>query len=394
MPRYNSRRSFGRPQYNARPRRQNRTTNRKKYINPELFVKKAIAVPEIKHAITHSFRDFQLDPQLFANIEYIGFVTPLPIQDQAIPHVLKGADVLGVANTGTGKTAAFAIPLIHNRLKNGPGSQTLIMAPTRELAIQIEHEIFKLSYKLRLKTALCVGGQPIYRQKMQLENRPDFIIATPGRLKDLLTRDFLKLNNCRALVLDEVDRMLDMGFIKDIKFIMEQMPAERQSLFFTATITSAIEEIIRSFMHSPVEISVKSGDTASNIEQDVIRVSREDKLDKLHQVLGEQAVSKAVVFGETKYGVEKINKALQERGVKSVSIHGNKTQGQRQQALRRFRSNEANVMVATDVAARGLDIDDVSHVINFDTPQSYEDYVHRIGRTGRAGKKGFAFTFI
>ena len=365
----------------------------KQYIDPARFVKKAVATINVEHTIRHSFADFGLDPRLLQNITSLGFTQPLPIQDQAIPPALSGSDIIGLANTGTGKTAAFAIPLINHRL--GSRRQTLILAPTRELAIQIESDIRSLSQGLGLRTAITVGGQPIWKQKSQIAQRPDFVIGTPGRLKDLLERKFLNLSAFQALVLDEVDRMVDMGFIHDIKSILSHMPAQRQSLFFTATIPPKIEDTMRTFLHNPVKISVKLGDTVDSVEQDVVRVAvGENKFDKLHTILSDDPATKALVFGETKRGVEKISQALAERGMRSVTIHGNKSQSQRQRALGQFRQGQPSVMIATDVAARGLDIKDITHVINFDTPSSYDDYVHRIGRAGRAGNQGMALTFV
>lgn len=386
-------RSFGRLKYKSRSRHKPKSF--KKHIDPSLFIKKAEPTVAVQNEVKHDFADFNLDSRLENNIQYLGFITPLPIQDQTIPYILDGRDVIGIANTGTGKTGAFAIPLIQKRLQAQQPQQVLIVAPTRELAIQIETEIYKLTYRLQIKTALCVGGQPIFRQREKIKSHPDFIIATPGRLKDLIERGYLNLDNSHTLVLDEVDRMLDMGFIKDIRFILERMPLNRQSLFFTATMPAKVEAICNSFLHEPIKVSVKSGDTASNIEQNIVRLNvGENKLDKLYQILQDDTIQKVMVFGETKRGVEKISNELKARGVMSISIHGNKSQGQRQQALKRFKTDQINVMVATDVAARGLDIKDVTHVINYDTPQSYEDYVHRIGRTGRAGQKGYALTFV
>lgn len=365
----------------------------KQVIDPARFIKKASETISTAYEITHSFSDFGLDPRLAANITKAGFSAPLPIQDQAIPLALAGRDVIGLANTGTGKTAAFMVPLLHKQLQ--ARHLVLIMAPTRELAIQIENDFRLLGAGLGLYSALCVGGQSMWKQRHALERRPHFVIGTPGRLKDLIDRRLLRLENCHSLVLDEVDRMVDMGFINDIKHILTQVPAERQSLFFTATVSPKVETIARSFLNDPVKVSVTTGETADGIEQDIVKVNvGENKFDKLHQLLAQNEITKALVFGETKYGVERINKELASRGIRSVSIHGNKTQGQRQRALLQFRSGEASVMVATDVAARGLDIKEISHVINYDTPQTYDDYIHRIGRAGRAGNKGYALTFV
>lgn len=380
---------------NNRGRGANRSAGRrsKQYIDPNRFIKKATVGDNEVYKATNQFSDFKLEANLTANVTKAGFTTPLPIQDEAIPHVLAGRDVIGLANTGTGKTAAFLIPLINKQLTSR--HLTLIMAPARELAIQIESDFKALAAGLGLYSALCVGGQSMWQQRKDLERNPQFVIGTPGRLKDLIERRLLKLENCHSLVLDEVDRMVDMGFIKDIKHILSQVPSGRQSLFFTATITPKTEGVMQEFLKNPVKISVVNGETADCVEQDVVRVAvGENKLDKLHQILNHEHTNKTLVFGETKRGVERVHKSLEERGVRSVSIHGNKTQGQRQRALLQFRSGEASVMVATDVAARGLDIKDITHVVNYDTPQTYDDYIHRIGRAGRAGSKGYALTFI
>lgn len=400
MPNSYRTRSYGPRRSNfgpARPRHNYRGNSRGgrsgQAIDPSRFIKKASIMDDAPYQPQNSFADFALDARLAKNIVDLGYKEPLPIQDQAIPVAMSGSDVIGLANTGTGKTAAFAIPLIHKHLQSK--QQSIVIAPTRELAIQIESDIQNLSRNLNILTVLCVGGQPLYRQQSKLKRNPDFIIGTPGRIKDLIKRRALRLEFCKSLVLDEVDRMVDMGFINDIKEILSHIPQNRQSLFFTATISPSVEVIMRNFLQNPVRISVTKGETAENIEQDVVRVAvGENKLDKLQSILNDQKTGKTLVFGQTKRGVEKIHTTLSSKGIASVSIHGNKTQGQRQRALLQFRSGEAQVMVATDVAARGLDIKDITHVINYETPQSYDDYIHRIGRAGRAGNKGYALTFI
>jgi ATP-dependent RNA helicase RhlE len=395
--RYNSGGSRGNSNFrhsNSRRRYGGGRSNTKQRIDPTRFVKKATMVSEEdKYISENSFDDFRISDILITNLQNAGFDSPLPIQDKSIPHAMNGRDVIGLANTGSGKTAAFLLPLIHKQIDIK--HLTLILVPTRELAIQIDDDFRKFAQGLNIYSALCVGGQPLWKQKSSLQRNPHFVIGTPGRIKDLIERKLIKLDYCKSLVLDEVDRMVDMGFIKDITHILSLLPRERQSLFFTATISPSIENIIRSFLNDPIKISVKTGETADGVEQDIVRVQvGENKFDKLHQIITQNSTNKTLVFGETKRGVEKIHSSLLERGVKSVSIHGAKNQSQRQRALLQFRSGEASVMVATDVAARGLDIKDINQVINFDTPQTYDDYIHRIGRTGRAGKKGYAFTFV
>jgi superfamily II DNA/RNA helicase len=301
---------------------------------------------------------------------------------------------VGIANTGTGKTAAFLIPLIHKVLTNEK-ENILIVVPTRELAQQIEEELKGFIGGMRLYSTVCVGGAPIGNQIRNLRFRNEFVIGTPGRIKDLVERKVLNLSYFRTVVLDEADRMLDMGFINDMRFMMDRMPKDRHTLFFSATLSPEIEVLIKDFLKKPVSISVKTGDTSKNVDQDVVKVGRgENKIDILHSMLIQPDFDKVVIFGRTKHGVEKLANVLKDRGFKAESIHGDKNQSARQRALKTFKDGKTQVLVATDVAARGLDISGVSHVINFDLPATYEDYVHRIGRTGRAGKKGKAFTFI
>jgi superfamily II DNA/RNA helicase len=342
----------------------------------------------------HTFNDFQIDARIKANIAKHGFTAPTPIQDKAIPHVLKGQDVVGIANTGTGKTAAFLIPLI-NKILLSPREKVIVMVPTRELAIQIEVELRLFTPMLRIFGVCCVGGAPIGRQISQLKLMHSFVIGTPGRIKDLIERKFIKLDEFKTVVLDEADRMLDMGFINDMRAIMSKMPKDRHTLFFSATLSPEIAALIKEFLREPVSISVKTRDTAKNVDQDVVRVGfGKDKMQILREMLTKAEFSKVLVFGRTKHGVEKLSKLLSQAGVKAESIHGNKNHGQRQRALGAFKDSKVQVLVATDVAARGLDIPDVSHVINFDLPATYDDYVHRIGRTGRGNKTGKALTFI
>ncbi len=365
------------------------------FIHPSKFVNKAVITEEVKVFVPeHKFSDFQVDERLKANIIAKGYVDPTPIQDRAIPHVLKGQDVVGIANTGTGKTAAFLIPLIHKVLSNEK-ENILIVVPTRELALQIQEELQGFIGGMRLYSTVCVGGAPIGNQIRNLRYRNEFVIGTPGRIKDLIERKVLNLSFFKTVVLDEADRMLDMGFINDMKFMMAQMPKDRHTLFFSATLSPEIEVLIKDFLKNPVSISVKTGDTSKNVDQDVVRVNRgENKLDVLHSMLIKPDFDKVVIFGRTKHGVEKLTNLLKDRGFKAESIHGDKNQSARQRALKTFKDGKTQILVATDVAARGLDISGVSHVINFDIPATYEDYVHRIGRTGRAGKKGKAYTFI
>jgi len=360
-----------------------------RFINKAREVEKPAAyIPQ------HTFATFGFSPEITRNIVEHGYVTPTPIQDQAIPHVLAGKDVIGIANTGTGKTAAFLLPLVENMLQ-ARNKKAIIIVPTRELALQIEMELRGFVKGMGIASVSCIGGTNIREQMRNLRNRHNFVIGTPGRLKDLQERKCLHMSEYSIVVLDEADRMLDMGFITDIKAILKEMPYERHSLFFSATFSPDIEKLVGGFLKEPVRISVRVGDTAASVEQEVVKVSdKAKKIEVLHDMLSRKDFEKVLIFGQTKWGVEKLSIELTKRGFKSVSIHGNKTQGQRKSALELFKGNRVQIMVATDVASRGLDINDVSHVINYDLPATYEDYTHRVGRTGRAGKTGKAITFV
>jgi superfamily II DNA/RNA helicase len=321
-------------------------------------------------------------------------VNPTPIQDMAIPQVLSGSDVIGIANTGTGKTAAFLIPLL-NKIINNPREKVLIIVPTRELATQINQELLEFRAELRIFSVCCVGGMGISNQISGLRRSHNFVIGTPGRLRDLVDRKVIHLSEFRTIVLDEADRMLDMGFVNDMRFIMSLMGPNRQTLLFSATITNELDKLIKEFLNNPQKISVKTGDTARNVEQDIVRVPNgSDKIEHLSSLLIKKEFSKVLIFGRTKHGVEKLCQVLIRQGFKVESIHGDKNQSKRQNALRAFRDNQSQILVATDVAARGLDIPNVTHVINFEIPATYEDYVHRIGRTGRGNQVGTALTFV
>ncbi|OHA84963.1 MAG: hypothetical protein A2408_02790 [Candidatus Yonathbacteria bacterium RIFOXYC1_FULL_52_10] len=359
------------------------------------FINKAVITETIEHFVPeHKFIDFPIDARLKKNIVEKGYQDPTPIQDRAIPQVLRGLDIVGIANTGTGKTAAFLIPLIDQMLKD-KNTRLLVVAPTRELAVQIEEEYRGFTKGLGMSSVCCVGGASLGPQIGALRRNPQAVIGTPGRLKDLITRKNLDLSRFRAVVLDEADRMLDMGFIVDMRFILERTPKDRTTLFFSATLSPEIERLIGEFLREPVRISVKTQDTSKNVDQDIVRIERgQNKIDVLADLLIQPGFSKVLVFGKTKHGVERLAKDLTQRGFKAESIHGDKTHGRRQRALDLFKRNHASILVATDVAARGLDIAGVSHVINFDLPSTYDDYVHRIGRTGRAGKSGKALTFV
>ncbi len=347
-----------------------------------------------KPLITHAFADFNLNPVLTSNVLGHGYSTPTPIQDQAIPHALQGHDVVGIANTGTGKTAAFLLPLIHKHLANRK-ERTIVLCPTRELAVQIVDELKAFTRNTNITHALCIGGASMHNQIADLRRQPDFVIGTPGRMKDLIEQHALPMQQFTNVVLDEVDRMVDIGFIRDIRFMLSLVPKPHQSFFFSATMTADVASIMQQFLQDPVTISVKTQDTAETVEQNIIKVANPgDKFDKLTELLSNEEFSKVLIFGRTKWGVEKLARNLDRQGFRAASIHGNKSQNQRQNALTSFKQDKLHILVATDIAARGLDIPDVSHVINYDEPATYDDYVHRIGRTGRANKRGKALTFI
>ncbi len=381
--------------YGARPftHRSNKR-GQKSFSDVSKFINKAVITEEVEVFVPeHSFRDFDLVELLKTNILSKGYENPTPIQDRAIPHVLRGEDIVGIANTGTGKTAAFLIPLINKVLKN-PNEKILIVAPVRELAFQINEELCQFAKGSGLFSVVVIGGASMGAQTRDLRHRHNFVIGTPGRIKDHLESGNLDLSKFQTVVLDEADRMLDMGFINDMRFLMAKMAPERHTLFFSATLSHEIEKLIHEFLRTPARISVKTQDTSKNIDQDVIRIQGKTKFDVLRDLLLQEEFSKTLVFSRTKHGADKLAKALCLAGVRADSIHGNKQQNARQRVLEDFKKERVRVLVATDVAARGLDISDISHVINYDLPATYEDYVHRIGRTGRASKKGKALTFI
>ncbi|MBI2442373.1 MAG: DEAD/DEAH box helicase [Candidatus Levybacteria bacterium] len=363
-------------------------------MNTSHFIKKAENTPTRETYIPkHAFADFPFASTLKQHVLRRGYKTPMPIQDQAIPYILQGRDVVGIANTGTGKTAAFLLPLIQKLLDNNL-EKLLVVAPTRELAVQIRDEYRAFTEGMFLPDTLCIGGVGMYQQIRGLQRNPRVVIGTPGRLKDLVNQRKLTLSSFGIVVLDEVDRMLDMGFIRDVRFLISLLPHNRQSLFFSATIPPDVQGVMEAFLKNPVTVSVKTRETAENVDQDVVRLAGRAKIDVLHDLLSHDEYEKVIVFGRTKWGIEKLSRALEQRGLRVAAIHGNKNQNQRQRALEAFKANRIQALLATDVASRGLDIENVTHVINYDIPETYDDYIHRIGRTGRAEKKGVALTFI
>jgi len=366
----------------------------KSKIDRSLYIKRAEEFVNIEDTQTvNSFSDFNFQPQLLANVMAKGYVKPTQIQDQTIPHIMNNRDVLGLANTGTGKTAAFALPLI-NKILNNPNERMIVIAPTRELAQQIKQDFRSFTPGLRVYLALVIGGAYLREQITSVKRGPNVIIGTPGRIMDLGRRGVIDFRTLNTVVLDEVDRMLDMGFINDIKSIVDQTPRTRQTLFFSATIDRKVEPLINMFLTDPIKISVKTADASSHVEQNIVRVARYAKEQKLHELMGLSEFKKVLVFGSTRRIVEKLSGSLRQKGFRVQGLHGGKRQNQRQRIVRDFRENRVSILVATDVAARGLDIADITHVINYDEPNNYQEYIHRIGRTGRVDNKGYALTFV
>ena len=349
------------------------------------------------------FHDFKLAPELMHAIQDLGFPYCTPIQAGVLGYTLGGRDAIGRAQTGTGKTAAFLISIISQLTQTPPPKErymgeprALIIAPTRELVVQIAKDAADLTKYTDLNVMTFVGGMDFDKQLKQLEARHcDILVATPGRLLDFNQRGEVHLDMVEVMVLDEADRMLDMGFVNDIRAIVSQVPSRRQTLCFSATMNDGVKAIVDDFMHQPETVSVKVTETNDHIYQDVVAFADDaHRKELLVDMLRTNEFEKVIVFGETKFGVQRLSDKLEKHGIRSRAIHGNKSQGQRNRALKEFKTAEADVLVATDVAARGLDIPDVSHVINYDTPTTYDDYVHRIGRTGRGGKSGTALTFV
>lgn len=326
-----------------------------------------------------------------------GYTIPTPIQKQAIPYALAGRDLQGCAQTGTGKTAAFAIPviqLLHQQKKPKSGIKALVITPTRELAIQIEESFATYGKYTSIRHTIVYGGVSQVPQTKALRRGVDVLVATPGRLLDLMNQGFIKLHDLEIFVLDEADRMLDMGFINDIKKVIKQLPAKRQTLFFSATMPGEIQKLAGTLLKDPVKVEVTPPtSTVDKIKQSLYHTSKADKSKMLLHLLKEQNIPTALVFTRTKHGADKVVKFLHRSEVKAAAIHGNKSQNARQSALKDFKSGRLKVLVATDIAARGIDIDELSHVFNYDLPNVPETYIHRIGRTGRAGLNGTAIAF-
>lgn len=345
------------------------------------------------------FEDLDLLQSIKLALKNKGYEKPTPIQAQSIPHLLEGKDLLGIAQTGTGKTAAFSLPIINKigrePLKmNSKHTRVLILTPTRELASQIELNIKSYSTGLKLKTKVIFGGVGASPQIKALQGGLDIVVATPGRLLDLLNQGYVNFSQLDTFVLDEADRMLDMGFINDVKKIMAKLPKKRQTLLFSATMPKDIVRLAGTILNNPKKVEVTpESSTVEKIEQSVNYLKKENKLKLLEEILKGDDINSALIFTRTKHGADKVVRKLEQFSIKAAAIHGNKSQNNRENALNKFRSGELKVLIATDIAARGIDVDHVSHVINFNLPEDPKSYVHRIGRTGRAGRKGYAISF-
>ncbi len=342
-----------------------------------------------------SFQHLNLSPPILRALEEKGYTVPTPIQAQAIPEILKGKDLLGSAQTGTGKTAAFCLPIIEQLSKQKTkGLKALVLTPTRELALQIAENFHYYSKHLQLKHAVIFGGVPQNPQVQKLKQGVEVVIATPGRLLDLMNQGFVDLRGLQTLVLDEADRMLDMGFVQDIKRIIARVPVQRQTIFFSATMPVEIKDLVASILRNPVKVEVAPvSSTSESVFQSVYFVERTNKRALLQHVILEKDMENVLVFTRTKHGADKVAKDLNRSGIMAEAIHGNKSQGARQRALSNFKKKTTRVLVATDIAARGIDVTDLPYVINFELPEVPETYVHRIGRTGRAGAQGIALSF-
>lgn len=341
------------------------------------------------------FTELNLSEELLSSIERSGFEEATPIQEATIPLALEGRDVIGQAQTGTGKTAAFGLPMLEKIDPNNAQLQGLVIAPTRELAIQTQEELYRLGRDKKIRVQAVYGGADINRQIRQLKNRPHIVVGTPGRMLDHINRHTLKLSTVQTLVLDEADEMLNMGFLEDIEAIISKVPEQRQTLLFSATMPPEIKNIGVQFMQNPEHVRIKTKEmTADLIEQFFVRAKEYEKFDIMTRLLDVQIPELTIVFGRTKRRVDELAKGLEARGYKAEGIHGDLSQQKRMSVLRSFKNGDLDILVATDVAARGLDISGVTHVYNYDIPQDPESYVHRIGRTGRAGKMGVSVTFV
>jgi len=370
---------------------------KKSTLDPNLLIRKAIQLEIKEYRSNRMFDDMPISPNLKECIHSKGFKRPTEIQDKTLEALLKGHDLLGIAQTGTGKTGAFLIPIIEHILQQNKSKNfALIVVPTRELATQVEDEFKSMTKGLGLFSACFIGGTNINSDLQKLRKQNHIIIGTPGRLLDLTNRKALDLSRFNTLVLDEFDRMLDMGFVHDVKRIIREMSQRKHTMLFSATLDQTQKELIETILNNPITVKVSNGESTSDaIDQDIIRVPPgENKFSILYNMITDKEFQKVLLFEETKHKAKKLCAQLNKMGIKSDEIHGNKSQNARQRALNSFKDGSIQVLVATDVAARGIDVNDVTHVINYQIPLTFDSYIHRIGRTGRAGKTGKAFTFV
>lgn len=365
-------------------------------VDTDQLIRRATNREEVVYEANRSFEDMPIDGRLKRNLAKKGFVMPSQIQDESLDLLKSGRNLIGIANTGTGKTAAFLVPIIEGLLKQREQQTALVIVPTRELALQVEKEFISLTTGLGLYASSYIGGTSVNKDLGKLKRKSHVIIGTPGRLIDLINQKALRLNRIPILVLDEFDRMLDMGFVRDIKRIVEGMTSRRQTMLFSATIDESQKTLISTLVKDPVEIKVNSGTSSSDkVDQDIIKVPADaNKFKMLTDLISGTGFDKVLVFAETKGWVDRVTKKLNQVGIIADQIHGNKSQNYRNNALAKFKKGSIQVLVATDVAARGIDVTGVTHVINYQLPMSLDSYIHRIGRTGRAGKTGKAFTFV
>lgn len=366
-----------------------------KAIDIKLLVKHAVAKDTVEFVADMPYSDMPFSEKLQATLSKKGYTHPTEIQQSTIKALLEGRDMMGIAQTGTGKTAAFLLPIIERMLR-GEKLQTLVVVPTRELALQVNEEFRSLTKGLGFFSACFIGGTNINRDLQNLRRSSHLVVGTPGRLIDLAGRNALRLSDFSVLILDEFDRMLDMGFAPDVNRITRAMTGRKQTLLFSATVDKSQKRLIDGLLNNPVEVRVSEGEaTGDHIEQDIVRVPEDgNKFDVLLSMLADPDFDKVLLFAETKRTVDRMTKMLKKSGLAADQIHGNKSQNARQRALDGFKNGNVQVLVATDVAARGIDVSDVTHVINYQIPQTYDSYLHRIGRTGRAGRSGKAFTFV
>lgn len=400
----NRSRSYGKSRnnrYNSQGRgrgnhRNSRRGPKQSTIDPKMFISKEVKVSAGTEDtyVGREFSSYNLDANLQRNLDKKGFKTTTKVQESVIDTIIGGKDVFAISRTGSGKTGAFLIPMIEKIAKDD-SQRLLVIAPTRELAMQIKEEIISMVIGSNIYASLVIGGESIHKQIKQLRRNPQIVVGTPGRLKDVYERGVLDFSNFNNIVLDEVDRMLDMGFVDEIKTIFTQTASTKQSLFFSATTDKRVEKIVKEMINDFEYMQLSQNKPSESVYQDIVEYhDKNQKIDQLNDILLMESVSKTIIFVETKRYADRVGKELREKGHRNGVIHGDKRQNQRRRTIEDFRDSTIQILVATNVVARGIDIDDISHVVNLDTPTSYEDYIHRIGRVGRNGSTGNALTFV